>query len=113
MSKKPDNDALIAAGIGALFGLGMAAIMASSSENRQGFTDRVAADLAQSGYTLVKCELGRSQSNAPVWNVTLQHPYRGVMSLVAEFPIGTQPYAIATAQALTQRIVSHLQNGSA
>ncbi len=109
MSKKSDNEALIAAGIVGLLGLGLAAVLSSGKDERAAFSERLAEDLAAFGYSVVKSELGRSPANAPVWNVTLQHPYRGVMTLTAEFPHGTAPYAIATAANLAQRIAAYLQ----
>lgn len=109
MSKKSESDALIAAGILGLLGLGLAAMISSGMDERTAFKERLADDLAAFGYSVVKAELGRSPANAPVWNVTLQHPYRGVMTLTAEFPQGTSPSVITTAADLAQRIAAYLQ----
>ena len=108
MSKKSDNDALLAAGLG-LLGFGLLAAAASGSANRQSFSEQLAVALANHGLSLVKCELGRAANNAPIWTVTFQHPARGVMSLIATSPMGTPPYAATTATQVATRIVAYLQ----
>src|SRR5438552_1681554 len=84
-----------------LVGLGAAALVGghvawTEYDKRLTFRTRLAEGLGNHGLTLVNSDLGRSAEAAPLWQVTVQHPYLGVYALSAPYVLGTDPYSEPT-----------------
>lgn len=102
----PDNDDLKAALVAlGLLGLGAAGYMALSTyEKRLQFEVSLRKALGERGIGLVSAELGRNEASAPVWFVTVNHPWTGIQQYSLVFQANVDPYAIETLQALVRRL---------
>jgi len=105
MGSKNDDlkNAMIALGA---IGLGLAGFAALSEwEKRKRFTDALEAGLGEAGVGLVTAEVGRSAAGGPSWHVTVNHPWEGLLSYHADFPIGEDPYSADSLDQLIRRLV--------
>jgi len=85
---------LLATGVFSL-GLGLVAASSVQAENearRATFRGQLAAELEGSGLALLDLTIGRTQGNAPFWNVTLKDHVGQLRTVRVELPFGSDPY---------------------
>lgn len=89
-----------------LLGLGVAGYFALSEyDRRRAFEAALRTALDERGGNFVSARLGRSDTGNPVWYVTVNHPWQGLTTYSAEFPVGTDAYSEATCHDLITRVV--------
>jgi hypothetical protein len=69
------------------------------------FRSKLEDMLSGNGIRYSNCEFGRSNTNA-YWFVTVIHPFKGLLSLSAEFSSDTDMYSDNTLTNLVSRIVN-------
>jgi hypothetical protein len=92
--RRVDFGTLLATGIVA-FGLGMVAASSAQAENearRAAFRKHLELELGVVGLTLLDLTIGRTQGNAPFWNVTLKDQIGQLRTVRVELPFGADPY---------------------
>jgi len=93
-SHRADFGTLLATGVVSL-GLGMVAASSVQAENearRSSFRMHLEQDLEGSGLALLDLTIGRTQRNAPFWNVTLKDHAGRLRTVRVELPLGADPY---------------------
>ena len=93
-SHRADFGTLLATGVVSL-GLGMVAASSVQAENearRASFRENLALELEGSGLALLDLTIGRTQGNAPFWNVTLKDHLGQLRTVRVELPFGSDPY---------------------
>jgi hypothetical protein len=97
---------LIGAGIGlGLAGLGY--LIYQGYQQRTEFKAGLSRRLREFGIDLVTADVGRSESGAPIWHVTVRHPVRGIQAFVAAFPPTADPYSESTLDELAPRLLGY------
>ena len=87
-------------------GLGLAGFAALSAwERKSRFKDALAGCLEEYGVGLVDAELGKDESGNPVWYVTLNHPWDGILTYHADLAAGVDPYSASTLDDLLERLI--------
>jgi hypothetical protein len=93
-SHRADFGTLLATGV-VTFGLGMVAASSAQAENearRASFREHLESELEGSGLALLDLTIGRTQDNAPFWNVTLKDHLGQLRTVRVELPPGADPY---------------------
>ncbi|HET7543117.1 MAG TPA: hypothetical protein VFK05_24760 [Polyangiaceae bacterium] len=93
-SQRADFGTLLATGVVSL-GLGMVAASSAQAENearRANFRGHIEQELASTGLSLLDLTIGRTQCNAPFWNVTLKDHVGQLKTVRVELPLGADPY---------------------
>jgi len=93
-SHRADFATLLATGVVSL-GLGMVAASSVQAENearRASFREHLAAEFEGFGLALLDLTIGRTQANAPFWNVTLKDHVGQLRTVRVELPFGSDPY---------------------
>jgi len=93
-SHRADFGTLLATGALSL-GLGMVAASSAQAENearRASFREHLELELEGSGLALLDLTIGRTQGNAPFWNVTLKDGAGQLRTVRVELPFGADPY---------------------
>jgi len=91
-SHRADFGTLLATGV---IGLGLGAASSVQSQNearRASFREHLEQDLQGSGLALLDLTIGRTQRNAPFWNVTLKDHSGQLRTVRVELPLGADPY---------------------
>jgi hypothetical protein len=90
-SHRADFGTLLATGVG----LGRVAASSAQAENearRASFREYLELEFADSGRALLDLTIGRTQGNAPFWNVTLKDQAGQLRTVRVELPLGADPY---------------------
>lgn len=78
-------------------------------DRKRTFSRQLSAKLASLKLTLLKAELGRSATNAPVWTIAVRDASGMLHNFVADFPVDENPYSDATVGRLSQRIADRFR----
>ncbi|HEY0462724.1 MAG TPA: hypothetical protein VGC79_00885 [Polyangiaceae bacterium] len=70
----------------------MASAQAGIEARRASFRKHLELELEGSGLALLDLTIGRSQGNAPFWNVTLKDQAGQLRTVRVELPFGADPY---------------------
>jgi hypothetical protein len=99
------KDLLITAGAVAA-GVGIGYLALQYAERRR-FHENLARELRSWGLDLVNASIARDKAGKLLWNVTIAHPARGVVALVADFAQDTDAYDQKTLTQLVQRVTRY------
>lgn len=106
MAKPGDNTVALAAGMGALLGIGVlagVAIAGGFEDRRAAFSDNLRAQLQLSGIELIAATLGR-KDDTPIWVLSLQLPNQHVTTIHAQVHEGEDPLSAVTCGAIAERV---------
>jgi hypothetical protein len=113
MPKRDPFDGVAAAAIIVGLGVLVAAAVASGSTDRNAvFVQKLRAQLASRGLTLVGAELGRN-SSGPLWVVTVQAQDAQVVVLHAPVAGNLDPLSDAVCNDVAQRVTHFLEHRAA
>jgi len=70
----------------------MATAQAEIEARRAAFREHLECELEGTGLALLDLTIGRSQGNAPFWNVTLKDHAGQLRTVRVELPFGADPY---------------------
>jgi hypothetical protein len=105
MSADDDSWAYAVAALAAI-GLGLAAYLALSAEQRRrAFKDALRQAIEANHLGFVESNLARV-NDAPAWLVTINHPQTGIAQYRVAFPSTTEPYSQSTLNAVIQRLLT-------
>jgi len=65
---------------------------AANEARRASFREHLERELEGSGLALLDLTIGRTQGNAPFWNVTLKDAAGQLRTVRVELPFGADPY---------------------
>lgn len=105
--QRSDFGTLLATGIFSV-GLGMVAASSAQAENearRANFRQLLELDFESSGRALLDLTIGRTQGNAPFWNVTLKDSAGQLSTVRVELPFGVDPYGAESRALLLQNLL--------